>query len=258
LFQTNFFTDLTHVILGNNITEIGHNAFYNCSSLLKIDILNSVTKIEDYAFVGCEKLLTIKLIAVEEIGIEAFARCTSLNSIFLGNNSDHYEGLKLISENAFLDCTALEIVKIYKVFRIDTVSNTNYNETAFAGCTNLKIVVSYSDYLFFKEVYKGKSILPLSDVSIDIEFIKLTTDTIPDMFELIKKLLNDVHELSERVSVLTDKPQQNPSVLTDKPQQNLSVLTYTQQQTQIIEKNMEEAYIYLLGEVKSFRTPQSN
>ena len=44
---------LTSVTIPNSVTEIRFMAFADCSSLTSITIPNSVTKIDDYAFAGC-------------------------------------------------------------------------------------------------------------------------------------------------------------------------------------------------------------
>ena len=53
--------NLTSVDLSkcNNLTTIGKNAFWGCSSLTSITIPSNVTKISDYAFYGCTNLKTV-------------------------------------------------------------------------------------------------------------------------------------------------------------------------------------------------------
>ena len=44
------------VIVPNSVTTIGHEAFYNCNSLISVTIPSSVTTIEGWAFIGCDSL----------------------------------------------------------------------------------------------------------------------------------------------------------------------------------------------------------
>ena len=69
---------------GYNVTTIGSQAFYNCSSLTSIDLGNSVTSIGQHAFRDCTSLTSIDLPnSVESIGQYAFFLCAKLTSIII-------------------------------------------------------------------------------------------------------------------------------------------------------------------------------
>ncbi len=127
------------------VTEIGEYAFYKNSNLKDIRVTNYVTKIGKYAFNDCNQLSNItwvlkgavegdKKIGVEEIGICAFAGCTSLNVAGI-NNPTQFElpnTLKSISAGMFQDCSSLQQITIS--------SNIEYvGDSAFVGCSKLII-----------------------------------------------------------------------------------------------------------------------
>ena len=69
-------SDLTSVIIGNNVTSIGDYAFYNCSGLASVIIGNSVTSIGSSAFNGCSGLTSVTIPnSVTSIGNGAFYKC---------------------------------------------------------------------------------------------------------------------------------------------------------------------------------------
>ena len=91
----------------NKIKNIGHRAFYDCSSLKNILIPDSVESIGDDAFNGCTSLISILIPdSVESIGDDAFNGCTSLTSISIPNS------VKRIENRAFAFCLSLASIEI--------------------------------------------------------------------------------------------------------------------------------------------------
>ncbi|MCQ2253569.1 MAG: leucine-rich repeat domain-containing protein [Bacteroidales bacterium] len=117
-----------HLVLPDNgMTSIPDYAFYECGSLVNIDIPTSVTSIENSAFQGCYKLaLTALPTSVESIGESAFSSCTSLALEELPSS------LTSIGKYAFFKCTSLALEEL-------SSSLTSIGEYAFDGCTNLAL-----------------------------------------------------------------------------------------------------------------------
>ena len=118
-------TDLTSIIIGNNVTTIGGSAFFGCSSLTSITIPNSVTSIGGYAFEGCNALTSITIPnGVTSIGESTFCYCSSLISIIIPN------GVTTIGGSAFSGCSSLTSITIPN-------SVTTIGGSAFFGCSSL-------------------------------------------------------------------------------------------------------------------------
>ena len=74
--------DFTSVTLGNNITTIPENTFWDCSNMSSIVIPQSVTSIGSYAFHGCSGLTSVTIPnSVTTIGNYAFCGCNNLTSV---------------------------------------------------------------------------------------------------------------------------------------------------------------------------------
>lgn len=115
-------TKIRSVVIGNNVTGIGFEAFYNCLSLTSVVIGNSVTGISHDAFKGCTRLSSVVFgKKVSGIGDSAFEGCTRLTSV------DLPDGVTGIGTNAFWKCTSLTSVNIP-----DSV--TSIGNSAFWGC----------------------------------------------------------------------------------------------------------------------------
>ncbi len=150
--------DLTDVAIGNKVTEICANAFYECSGLTSLSIPSSVTSIGSNAFAGCSKLteLTIEDGGTEiEIGNYAFYKAP-IETAYLGRN---------VSKSIFSGNTNLSNIKIG-----DNV--TKIIDQAFYGCsglTSLSIpnsVTLIGDYAFWNCSGLSSLTIPYSVTSI--------------------------------------------------------------------------------------------
>ena len=108
------------------VTEIGMEAFSDCSSLESINLSNVTTIGEGaFAFSGLTSI-TIPT-SVTSIGECAFYNCSSLQSVTLS------EGLLTIGESAFEKCSSLESVTIPE-------SVTTIGKGAFEECSSLESI----------------------------------------------------------------------------------------------------------------------
>lgn len=98
-------TYFSKVIIENGVTEIGGNAFNNCTELRNVTLSNSVTYIGHNAFAYCEGLSNITIPnSVTYIAHEAFLGCTGLSSITIPKN------VEIIEQGIFYDCDNLTCI----------------------------------------------------------------------------------------------------------------------------------------------------
>ena len=139
--------------IGNSVTSIGEEAFYDCSGLTSVTIGNSVKFIGYAAFQYCSRLTSVTIPnSVTSIGEDAFCDCSGLTSVTIGNS------VKFIGQEAFCCCSGLTSVTIpnsvisigYGAFSdcsgltSVTIGNsvTLIGEIAFSGCSGLTKLVS--------------------------------------------------------------------------------------------------------------------
>ena len=123
-----YYTTISTLIIGNNVTSIGASSFSNLENLTSVTIGNSVTNIGAYSFSNCSGLESITIPnSVTNIDDGAFRFCYSLSSVMLGNS------VKRLGIAAFEQCIKLTNVDIPN-------SVTNIDGYAFSSCYGLKNV----------------------------------------------------------------------------------------------------------------------
>ncbi|MEY8427500.1 leucine-rich repeat domain-containing protein [Lachnospiraceae bacterium 46-15] len=135
---------IPNIIEGYPVGEIEERAFYDCTSLISIEMPDSVREIGEEAFLNCTSLTSIEMSdGVTKIGKDAFCNCTSLTSIEIPN------GVREIGEGAFDNCTSLTSIEIP-----DSV--TKIEREAFRGCiglVNIKLSNSITELCY--ETFSG-------------------------------------------------------------------------------------------------------
>jgi formylglycine-generating enzyme required for sulfatase activity len=115
------------VTIGEGITSIGDNAFYNMVQIEEIDLPNSLKKIGKQAF--AKTLITEVEIPshVEEICEAAFADCSYLRRVSFDYDSNKNGSLKTIGDFAFNGCK----IKDYMIFpnQLETVGMMAFTGT---------------------------------------------------------------------------------------------------------------------------------
>lgn len=167
-------SEISSIIISNNITDIGAYAFYNCDNLTQINIPNSVTSIGEMAFASCDNLYRIDIPnGVVSIGAYAFFSCDSLGIITIPNSVTYIgdrafwgcknlggitipNGVTCINSGTFFDCEGLlkvtipdsvtkigdsafaDCISLGRFYSIDIPNSvTDIGDEAFAGCSNL-------------------------------------------------------------------------------------------------------------------------
>ena len=141
---------------GSQLKTIGHNAYYECTSLTSIEIPGSVETIGNTAFSDCSSLATVtfeKGSRLKTIGNNAYYRCTSLTSIEIPAS------VETIEKKAFMHCSSLATVTFEKGSQLKTIAGDSY-DGAFSDCSSLtSIEIPASVETIGKEAFKRCSSL---------------------------------------------------------------------------------------------------
>ena len=115
---------LTQIVIPDQVTSIGDDAFENCPYLATVTLGSSLASIGIYAFAGCTGLATLSFgTSAPSIGESAFRGCTGLTTLNLGNALS-------IGAYAFQGCSSLSSVTIPN-------SVTTIGNYAFENCSGM-------------------------------------------------------------------------------------------------------------------------
>ena len=113
---------IRHLVVGEEITQIGSYAFSHCTALVNVELPDSLYYIDYCAFEYCSSLTSITLPdGISRIEMGLFRGCTSLVSVVIPDS------VSSILDDAFGNCTGLQAVVIP-----DSVTQIESN--AFMGC----------------------------------------------------------------------------------------------------------------------------
>lgn len=168
-------SDITTVILGNNVETVGIYAFYGCSSLTNLNlghvktlkdcafgdckgltqvtIPNTVTSIGVYGFGGCGLTSVVIPASVQFLGERIFYSCTSLEAIYVEDGNPNY-----VSDSGVLLNKAHTELIVYPIGRPST------SFTVDEGITSIALgAFGYSQYL--QRVVLPSSLTSIGDVA---------------------------------------------------------------------------------------------
>ena len=123
-YTARYASGLETVIIPYTIKTISNNAFYNCKSIMSLD-LRGVTTIKGYAFTGCTFLSHLDIASTTLCdGGNQFSACTNLSELVIPS------GYPSISSSMFSSCKSL--------VRVDVpASVTSIGSGAFNACLDL-------------------------------------------------------------------------------------------------------------------------
>ena len=141
--------DLSTIIVGDKVTELGDFSFSQCTNLRRIELPDGLTTIGKGVFNSCFNLQYINIPeTVTSLGEQAFTNCTKLKTITIP------KGINSFGKRTFFGCIALRTLILENPvgFEINKAGAQN----AFQGVTLNAIYVPYGSGDSYKN--KNKSI----------------------------------------------------------------------------------------------------
>jgi hypothetical protein len=131
-------TSLTSIEIPNSVTSIGIAAFSNCDCLASFEIPNSVTSIGTWAFVYCSSLSSIVIPkSVTDLGTNPFMGCYSLTSIVVDSDNPVFDSRNIC--NAIIKTKSNSLVSGCMNTLIPS-SVSSIGSVAFDGCSTLSSI----------------------------------------------------------------------------------------------------------------------
>ena len=136
--------DFSSILIPNSVTRIGKGAFAGCNGLEFISIPDSVTRIDDEAFSCCEGLESLTLgKGLKRIGSMAFSYCPNLTSITVTFEGDSFNDPENTHFGYIFGAEDYEHNKnhIPSSLKKVIITGGQIKEHAFYGCQSLKSIV---------------------------------------------------------------------------------------------------------------------
>ena len=138
--------DLSTIIVGDKVTELGNFTFSKCTRLRRIELPDGLTTIGKGAFDACSNLQYINIPeTVTNLGEQAFTNCTKLKTITIP------KGISSFGKRTFLGCSALRTLILENPVGFEI--NKAGMQAAFQGVTLNVIYVPYGS----ADSYKSKN-----------------------------------------------------------------------------------------------------
>lgn len=120
-----YYSQMTELVIGENVTSIGAYAFYNCDTLASLEFSSTVKTIGEYAFYNCDNIVDVKFNeGLTSIGTYTFCGCYNLKEIVLPDS------LISIGKLSFSGCVLVKNIKLGNGL-------TELSPGAFESCRNL-------------------------------------------------------------------------------------------------------------------------
>lgn len=185
--------EIPSIVDGYTVTSIGHNAFYDCKSLIRVDLPDEINNIEsyaftfsnlekisfsdnivnigEYAFMGSNIETIILPKSLKTIKLGTFAYCDKLRDIEFPYELEKIYGTNSMStmyeSGAFQDCSSLTEINLPQSLK------TIEGGYVFANCSKLKTInipdsvfdigyFTFSNCVSLKKIYLPNDILNLS------------------------------------------------------------------------------------------------
>ena len=182
---------IKEITIGDNVTNIGNSAFYDCDGLTTVNFGNNVASIGNSAFRDCDGLTTVNIgDNVTNIGNSAFYDCDGLTTVNFGNN------VTSIGEQAFCSCSLLCFITIPS-------SVTDIGSLAFDGCPVTEVTTYRKTPLSISSVFH-ESVIKNCMLFVPTGSIELyKADTYWGKFKDIREIGDNTHKIGDVFTRLT-------------------------------------------------------
>ena len=145
---------VTEVEIPSTVTNIGNQAFYDCTNLTTVTGGTAVKSIGDYAFYNCANLTAVTIgAAVKNIGRYAFGKCTDLENVYVPDS------VEKLGAYAFRYCESLKTASLP-----GSLYNTSGANTWFLNCPDVTVTYrGLTHKVTFNATANGGTALPLAD-----------------------------------------------------------------------------------------------